>query len=100
MRYNFVSNGLMFFLTDVCYNNIKYAMIGHLQNPPAEFSEIIKAHYYMKKDKLIKVDTCMKLKDILGICKKINMLTSCSYSFYVQSMLITTNVVSLNPADV
>lgn len=51
-----------FFLTDVCYNNIKYAMIGHLQNPPAEFSEIIKAHYYMKKDKLIKVGTCMNLK--------------------------------------
>jgi hypothetical protein len=42
-------------------------MIGHLQNPPAEFSEIIKAHYYMKKDKLIKVGTGMKLKDILGI---------------------------------
>lgn len=39
---------------DVCYNNIKYAMIGNLQNPPPEFSEVIKAHFYMKKDKMIK----------------------------------------------
>lgn len=38
----------------VCYNNIKYAIIANLQNPPPEFADVIKAHFYMKKDKIIK----------------------------------------------
>ncbi|KAK3091318.1 hypothetical protein FSP39_018889 [Pinctada imbricata] len=38
---------------DVCYNNIKYAMIGQIQSPPPEFADVIKAHFYHKKQKIL-----------------------------------------------
>ncbi|XP_033739227.1 uncharacterized protein LOC117326577 [Pecten maximus] len=38
---------------DCCYNNIKYAMIGQLQNPPPEFADVIKTHFYHKKKKIL-----------------------------------------------
>ncbi|KAJ8306122.1 hypothetical protein KUTeg_016667 [Tegillarca granosa] len=39
--------------SDVCYNNIKYAMLSQLQSPPPEFADVIKAHFYLKKQKIL-----------------------------------------------
>ncbi|XP_062589719.1 uncharacterized protein LOC134251344 [Saccostrea cucullata] len=38
---------------DVCYNNIKYAMISQLQYPPPEFADVIKNHFFWKKHRIL-----------------------------------------------
>lgn len=45
----------VFYTPDVCYNNMKYAMISQLQNPPAEFADVIKSHFYWKKQRILEV---------------------------------------------
>lgn len=46
---------------DVCYNNMKYAMISQLQNPPPEFADVIKSHFYWKKQRILEeVDSWVK----------------------------------------
>ena len=48
----------LFFFTnipDVCYNNIKYAMLSQLQNPPPEFADVIKSHFFWKKQRVLEV---------------------------------------------
>ncbi len=42
-------------ISDVRINNIKYAMIAQLQNPSQGFEDVIKAHFYLKKDRLLSV---------------------------------------------
>lgn len=37
----------------VRYNNIKYAMIEMIRNPPPEFAEVIKAHFRIKKAEIL-----------------------------------------------
>ena len=38
----------------VRYTNIKYAMIGQIKNPSPGFEEVIKRHFYLKKDQILK----------------------------------------------
>ncbi|ELU17166.1 hypothetical protein CAPTEDRAFT_195632 [Capitella teleta] len=38
---------------DVQINTIKYAMIGQLQNPSHGFEDVIKAHFYLKKERIL-----------------------------------------------
>jgi len=40
---------------DVFRNNLKYAILGQLQNPPEGFEEVVKAHFFLKRHILIKV---------------------------------------------
>nr|XP_022316205.1 uncharacterized protein LOC111119919 [Crassostrea virginica] len=49
---------------DVCYNNIKYAMLSQLQNPPPEFADVIKSHFFWKKQRV--------LEEVEGWVKKHN----------------------------
>ncbi|CAG9313801.1 unnamed protein product [Blepharisma stoltei] len=37
----------------VTYGNIKYAMTDMIRNPPAEFKDIIRKHFLLKKDKIL-----------------------------------------------
>ncbi|XP_064605655.1 LOW QUALITY PROTEIN: baculoviral IAP repeat-containing protein 6-like [Liolophura sinensis] len=39
---------------DVRINNIRYAMIGQLHNPTPGFEEVIKTHFYLKRERIIK----------------------------------------------
>ena len=61
-------------ISDVRINNIRYAMIGQLQNPSPGFEDVIKAHFYLKKDRLlqasilIKSDCCSFTTIILFAC--------------------------------
>jgi hypothetical protein len=48
---------------DIRVNTIKHAMIAQLQNPSAGFEDVIKAHFYLKKERILQV--CFKL---LGSC--------------------------------
>lgn len=34
---------------------MKYAMISQLQNPPPEFADVIKSHFYWKKQRILEV---------------------------------------------
>ena len=38
----------------VRYNNIKYAMIDMLRNPPPEFADVIKSHFKIKKSEILR----------------------------------------------
>ncbi|KAK2179061.1 hypothetical protein NP493_516g01000 [Ridgeia piscesae] len=38
---------------DVLINNIKYAMIAQMQNPTSGFEDVIKTHFYLKRDRLL-----------------------------------------------
>ena len=38
----------------VRYSNIKYAMIEQIRNPSPGFEEVIKRHFYLKKDQILK----------------------------------------------
>ena len=38
----------------VRYCNIKFAMIDQIKNPPKGFESIIKRHFYLKKDEILK----------------------------------------------
>lgn len=40
----------------VKYGNVKYAMLGQLKNPPKGFETVIKRHFYIKKEEVLK--TC------------------------------------------
>ena len=42
-------------LLDVQINNIKYAMIAQLQDPFPGFEDVIKTHFYLKKEIIIQV---------------------------------------------
>ncbi len=44
--------------SDVRLNNIKYAMIAQMQNPSPGFEDVIKTHFFLKKDKLLAVSSC------------------------------------------
>lgn len=43
------------FVADIRINTIKHAMIGQLQNPSQGFEDVIKAHFYLKKDRILQV---------------------------------------------
>jgi baculoviral IAP repeat-containing protein 6 len=38
---------------DIRINTIKHAMIGQLQNPSQGFEDVIKAHFYLKKERIL-----------------------------------------------
>jgi hypothetical protein len=38
----------------VKYGNVKYAMLGMLKNPPKGFESVVKRHFYIKKDEILK----------------------------------------------
>ena len=40
---------------DVFRNNLKYAVLGQLSNPPEGFEEVVRAHFYLKRDFLLEV---------------------------------------------
>ncbi len=40
---------------DVFRNNLKYAILGQLQHPPEGFEAVIRAHFYLKRNALLKV---------------------------------------------
>ena len=40
---------------DVFRNNLKYAVLGQLTNPPEGFEEVVRAHFYLKRDFLLEV---------------------------------------------
>ena len=40
---------------DVFRNNLKVAVLGQLQNPPEGFEYVVKAHFYLKRDYLLRV---------------------------------------------
>lgn len=42
----------------VRYGNVKYAMLGSLENPPKGFEDVVKMHFFYKKKEIIK--TCSK----------------------------------------
>lgn len=45
----------------VRYGNIMYAMIENIKNPPKGFEEVIKRHFYIKKNAILKeVDKWIK----------------------------------------
>ena len=45
----------MCMLTGVRTNNINYAMVAQLQHPHAGFEDVIKTHFYVKKDRILEV---------------------------------------------
>ena len=40
---------------EVFRNNLKYAVVGQLTNPPEGFEDVVRAHFYMKRDVLLEV---------------------------------------------
>ena len=44
---------------EVFRNNLKYAVVGQLTNPPEGFEDVVRAHFYLKRDFLleVKIDT-------------------------------------------
>lgn len=44
-----------FFSLDIRINTIKHAMVGQLQNPSPGFEDVIRAHFYLKKDQILEV---------------------------------------------
>lgn len=40
-------------LADVRVNNIKHAMVAQLQNPSPGFEDVIRTHFYLKKNKIL-----------------------------------------------
>jgi hypothetical protein len=40
---------------EVFKNNLKYAVLGQLHNPPEGFEEVVKSHFFLKRHTLIKV---------------------------------------------
>ena len=44
-------------VSDVLINNIKYAMIAQMQNLTPGFEDVIKTHFYLKRDRLLQVRT-------------------------------------------
>ena len=47
---------IMCMLTGVRTNNINYAMVAQLQHPHAGFEDVIKTHFYVKKDRILEVN--------------------------------------------
>ena len=43
------------FLSDLQLYSVKYAMIDQLRNPCPEFEEVIRTHFYLKKDRILEV---------------------------------------------
>jgi len=39
----------------VRYGNVKYAMVQMLKTPPKEFEDVIKIHFFLNKENIIKV---------------------------------------------
>lgn len=46
---------VLYVFIDVRINNIKYAMIGQLQNPCPGFEDVIKAHFFIKRERILQV---------------------------------------------
>ena len=40
---------------EVFRNNLKYAVAGQLTNPPEGFEDVVRAHFYLKRDVLLEV---------------------------------------------
>ena len=40
---------------EVFRNNLKYAVVGQLTNPPEGFEDVVRAHFYLKRDFLLEV---------------------------------------------
>ena len=40
---------------EVFRNNLKYAVLGQLTNPPEGFEDVVRAHFYLKRDVLLEV---------------------------------------------
>ena len=48
---------------EVFRNNLKYAVVGQLTNPPEGFEDVVRAHFYLKRDFLLEVKTDLLLKE-------------------------------------
>lgn len=48
----------------VRYGNVKFAMLGQLKNPSKGFETVIKRHFYLKKEAMLK--TCRRWVDRAG----------------------------------
>ena len=44
-------------ISDVRINNIRYAMVAQLQNPSPGFEDVVRAHFYLKKDRILQVSS-------------------------------------------
>lgn len=42
------------YMNIVRYGNVKWAMLGHIKNPPPGFETVIKRHFYMKRASILK----------------------------------------------
>lgn len=45
---------------DVFRNNLKYAILGQIQNPPEGFEDVVKAHFFLKRHQLIRVSSTLR----------------------------------------
>ena len=50
---------------EVFRNNLKYAVAGQLTNPPEGFEDVVRAHFYLKRDVLLEV-SFLKSYKLLG----------------------------------
>jgi hypothetical protein len=41
------------YMNIVRYGNVKWAMVGHLKNPPNGFETAVKRHFYIKKAEIL-----------------------------------------------
>ena len=45
-------------------NNLKYAVLGQLTNPPEGFEDVVRAHFYLKRDVLLEVSFSISMKKV------------------------------------
>lgn len=46
---------------EVFRNNLKYAVAGQLTNPPEGFEDVVRAHFYLKRDVLLEVKSQLNI---------------------------------------
>ena len=74
----------------VRYNNIRVCMIDMIKNPPKGFEEVIKIHFYLKKERILKeVDSWIERAK--KIPYKFDGLSSCHNSSYASRFTNSTN---------
>ena len=65
---------------EVFRNNLKYAVVGQLTNPPEGFEDVVRAHFYLKQDFLLQVHTATRIYNVhtyqyLGTILHINIIS-------------------------
>ena len=55
---------------EVFKNNLKFGIIDQIQEPPRGYEDIVNLHFYIKRNKLIKVNgIVIEVADIVDHCK-------------------------------